>query len=119
MKYLKTVLLIIILSSHLPAQKTLNGPEAVVYDAVHNRYLVVNAFSGTVVQVDEDGNQENFITGLTTPIGACIHNDLFYVTTNDPNNLCEYNLNGDLLRSIPLLESSSLASVCADDQGFL
>ena len=39
------------------AQNLLNGPESVVFDSLHNRYLVSNPLDQSIVQIDSNGTQ--------------------------------------------------------------
>jgi len=60
----------------------LNGPESVVYDSVHNRYLVINMTGGQIIEIDEYGKQSVFASGLVNGHGICISGDTLLVGSN-------------------------------------
>ena len=47
------------------AQNLLNNPESIVYDAARDRYIVSNWGDGTIVQIDDQGNQTYYSTALS------------------------------------------------------
>jgi sugar lactone lactonase YvrE len=65
------------------SQNLFNGPESVAFDSLHNRYLVSNYYDGSIVQVDPDGNQSYFYTGLGHCLGNTIINNTIYVAGAD------------------------------------
>lgn len=110
----------IFISNVLVAQNLLNGPEDIVQDTLHNRYLVVNAMFSNIVQIDYDGNQTVFKYGVSVPLGLHIQDSLVYVTTNYPTAVKGYSLDdGSLKKSISILGATGLAGICDDDNGFL
>lgn len=65
------------------SQNLLNNPESIVYDSVHNRYLVSNCGDGMIIQIDSNGVQSYFNTDLTYILGLHIVGDMLYVSSND------------------------------------
>ncbi len=56
-----------------------NGPESVEYDPVGDRYFVSNTGSSAIVELDQQGNAEVFVTGLpNAPYGLEIMGDVLY-----------------------------------------
>ncbi len=65
------------------AQNLLDGPETIVYDEAHNRYLVSNLLSGSIVQIDKYGSYSFFYTGVTSnSYGLHIIGDTLLVASN-------------------------------------
>lgn len=65
------------------SQNLFNGPESVAFDSLHNRYLVSNYYDGSIAQVDTDGTQSYFISGLGHCLGNTILNNTIYVSAGD------------------------------------
>ncbi|MFZ5979547.1 MAG: DUF6923 family protein [Candidatus Zixiibacteriota bacterium] len=78
------LLLIIVLASiPIAAQNLLDGPEGVVFDSVHNRYLVSNWNDGAIVAVDTQGNQTYFTQALAFSANMYILDTILYVCCNN------------------------------------
>lgn len=65
------------------SQNLFNGPESVAFDSLNNRYLVSNYYDGSIVQVDEEGNQSYFTTGYGHCLGNTIVGNRLYVSLAD------------------------------------
>ncbi|UCE67523.1 MAG: hypothetical protein JSU85_05795, partial [Candidatus Zixiibacteriota bacterium] len=75
--------LLLIAGSTSFSQNLYYGPESVAFDSLYNRYLVSNYYNGSIVQVDTNGNQSYFITGLGHCLGNTITGNTFYVSGPD------------------------------------
>lgn len=64
----------------LQAQNYLYKPEHVTWDHLNRRYLVSNYGNGKIVSIDESGNQEVIIEGLTNCLGIHIIDTVIYIT---------------------------------------
>jgi DNA-binding beta-propeller fold protein YncE len=53
-------------------QNLLRNPEHIVYDQLHQRYLVTNYGNGTIVAIDKTGTQQVVLSGLTGCMGIHI-----------------------------------------------
>ena len=112
-------LIIVILCAGLShGQDLLNGPECIVFDYEHNRYLVSNWVDGTIVAIDEYGTQSYFSTGLFHHSGIHIVGDTLYVAR-------DHHVTGlDLETAEKVMEvyipgSTLLNCITADTSGFL
>jgi hypothetical protein len=76
-------LLLLVACSVSFSQNLLNGPESVAFDSLHDRYLVSNYYDGSIVQMDEDGNQSYFVSGLGHCLGNTIAGNTLYASTVD------------------------------------
>jgi sugar lactone lactonase YvrE len=61
------------------AQNLLNLPESAVFDTLFNRYLVSNWGTGTIVQIDSNGVQSNFVGPEGCQAGLEIVGEAVYV----------------------------------------
>ena len=99
-------------------QNYLNQPESVVYDQVRNRYLVSNKGNGNIIELDINGNQSIFRTGLISSRGIVIEGDMLYVA-------CDLGVVGLDLETaairmiIPIPGMQFLNDICADASGNL
>ncbi|MCP4631288.1 MAG: T9SS type A sorting domain-containing protein [candidate division Zixibacteria bacterium] len=113
------ILNLIAFSSYSKAQ-LLDGPESVVYDTINSCYLVSNANNGMIVSIDESGNQDEFISGLSIPLGIHIHGSILYVSTNEPTMLVGIDLNDpDIIWSMYIPEAIGLSGITTDSSGYL
>jgi hypothetical protein len=64
------------------AQNLLNGPESVVFDSLHNRYLVANYNDGNLIEVTPEGEQTLYYSPGGHSFGSHIVNGIYYVTQN-------------------------------------
>jgi hypothetical protein len=106
------------------SQNLFNGPESVAFDSLYDRYLVSNYNDGSIVQVDTNGNQSYFATGLDHCLGNTIIGNTLYVTTIDSMLLFSSVIGIDLATAqivsniyIPCFEH--LDGQTADTSGFL
>ena len=81
-------------------QNLLNNPESVVYDSANKRYLISNWGDGTIVQIDNQGNQTYFSDTLLNKFkvaGLYIYGDTLLAAAGDAPNagLFGFNLNTD------------------------
>jgi len=101
MKTFLSILLFVLIQSltYLYCQNLLNGPECVVFDSLHNRYLVSNWNNGNIIAIDSAGNQSYFKQRSGHALGNCIAGNSIYVSTgntilgldlDDPNDTTMY-----------------------------
>jgi len=120
MYFNRWIALIVFVSNTLIAQNLLNGPEDIVQDTLFQRYLVANANSSNIVQIDYNGNHSVFKYGVSVPLGLQIQDSILFVTTNYPTVVKGYRLdNGSLVHNISISSATALAGICNDDNGFL
>ncbi|MFH1699190.1 MAG: hypothetical protein ABIE07_01270 [Candidatus Zixiibacteriota bacterium] len=99
-------------------QNLLNQPESVVFDSVYNRYLVTNYGGHSVVQIDMDGNQSNFATGVGECLSSCLVGDVLYYTAG--NTVYGLDLaTGDQIWWAPVPTPGDLDGITADTSGNL
>jgi len=75
--------LILICGQMAVAQNYLNQPEGIAFDSLHNRWLVSNWANGAIVQIDSNGVQSAFKTGLGNCAGMHIVGNTLYVASNN------------------------------------
>jgi hypothetical protein len=63
-------------------QNLLNNPESVLFDEVHNRYLVSNYGGREIIQVGLDETQTIFYSGLPAPRGMIIYDNALIVVSD-------------------------------------
>ncbi|UCC78527.1 MAG: T9SS type A sorting domain-containing protein [Candidatus Zixiibacteriota bacterium] len=118
------IMIFLIAGSTSFSQNLFNGPESVAFDSLYNRYLVSNYNDGSIVQVDTNGNQSYFITGLDHCLGNTIKGNTLYVSVIDSMLLFSSVIGIDLATAqivsniyIPCFEH--LDGQTADTSGFL
>ncbi|MCP4704941.1 MAG: hypothetical protein GY865_10050 [candidate division Zixibacteria bacterium] len=77
------ITLILLLVSTGLCQNLLNNPESVVYDLNNDRYLVSNFGNGNIIQINDEGNQTLFYTGLPRSRGITIYQEILFVVHDD------------------------------------
>ena len=115
------VILIVTSFPHLIfTQNLLNGPEGIVFDATHNRYLVANAGNGRIVQIDSNGVQSNFLTGISLPLGMHIVDSILYISTNSPAVVKGFDLDSSKnVMNVPIPSALGLSGISSDTSGNL
>jgi len=104
------------------AQGLMNLPESVVYDSVHNRYLVSNWGNGNILQIDHNGSYNLFASGLSSTGGLAIVGDTLFAASNwdVQQGVAVYDLNSgemiDLIHPDGMQFANGLA---ADTSGYL
>jgi hypothetical protein len=106
------------------SQNLLNNPESVAFDSLYGRYLVSNYQDGSIVQLDPDGNQSYFITGLDHCLGNTIMGNTLYVSTVDSMMLYSLVISIDLATAqvtdyFPIPSLGHLDGQTGDSSGFL
>ncbi|UCD64069.1 MAG: hypothetical protein JSW34_01160 [Candidatus Zixiibacteriota bacterium] len=119
MTLLRAVALCAVLGLLLTAAESpdlLNNPMDIVFDSVHNRYLVSNYADGRIISIDADNQQRVVLqTG-----GHCksldLVGDTLYVAVD--SRLCGYLLpSGDRFLDVKIETVYGTAGVAADDSG--
>jgi hypothetical protein len=103
------------------AQNLLSGPQKIVIDAVRNRYLVSNYYTGDIVQIDSAGNQSYFVQGANFIDGLEIVGDTVYGVGNN-RNVRAYDLaTKQLVMNLTItgLNTNYLSSITSDSSGHL
>jgi len=99
-------------------QNLLDGPEHASYDAARDRYLISSWANGSVVAIDNEGNQSYFVTGLGQALGHHIVGDTLYISTG--NLIRAYDLNtADLLWYKTIPYSTQMDGMVSDTSGNL
>ncbi len=103
-------------------QEGITNPESVIYDAANEVLYVVNTgaepHTGSVLQVSLDGkvSGENFATGLNSPRGSLIVDNVLYV--GEQQALTKIDLTtGKVVESYPTPEAGMLNDIAKDDAG--
>jgi len=81
------VFLLICIPILCTAQNFLNEPESVAYDPASNSYLVSNCGDGTIVRIDENGNQSYFSFAFVSNyavLGLFVQGDTLLAALNGP-----------------------------------
>jgi sugar lactone lactonase YvrE len=117
-------LVLAILVSNLPiyAQNLLNNPESVVYDSLHERYLVSNFGDGSIVAMTSDGTQSYFDTTLTRIAGLCLKDNVVYAAANLQPYVGIYGFDintGNMVFSVDIPSVGLLNDPDVDTSGFL
>jgi len=103
------------------AQNLLNGPQKIILDKEHNRYLVSNFNTGDIIQIDSFGNQDYFVQAANFFDGLEIVGDtVFGIGQN--RKITAYNLTTkQLVMGITLPGSTNnyLSSITSDSAGHL
>ncbi|OFX86013.1 MAG: hypothetical protein A2W99_16595 [Bacteroidetes bacterium GWF2_33_16] len=94
----------------------LNRPESIIYDKTHNRYLLSNYETGSIVQIDSTGKQSVLVENKNAIQGLEIVGNVVYVGAR--NSVRGFNLEtGDMAMNIVVEGVSNLNDVTADDAG--
>ncbi|MFW6019782.1 MAG: T9SS type A sorting domain-containing protein [Bacteroidales bacterium] len=111
MKKLYFIFSLILISGTLTAQ-SYDNPESAVYDHINDQYLISNAGNGTIVAADVSSySLSSFISsGLTSPKGMCIANDMLYVTDETQVHAISLN-NGSISQSISISGAQGLNDI--------
>jgi len=118
---MKSIIIIIpclLVSFSASSQNLLNNPESAVYDSLHFRYLVSNWADGSIVQIDNNGNQSYFVTGHGSINGI-------YITQNKVFAGCSTKVKGfdletkEIIMDLAILGAINLNDVTADNAGNL
>jgi len=114
---------IIVMIAMLPAlalaQDIYNGPEGVTYDSIGHRYLVACWNNATIVQVDSNGAQSYFMTGLPQQIGGLhLIGDTLWGAGSHAVLGIEVST-ATVVVNIPILGSNLLNSIVSDTSGHL
>lgn len=116
------VLLIILYIWVLPlftGKVTLDKPESIAFDSAHNRFLISNVGSGSIIAMDEDGNFSKFMTKeFDAPKGIFAKGDLLYVT--DPTSIHVVSMGeAKILQTHPIPDSKGLNDIAMGEDGKL
>jgi hypothetical protein len=117
-----SMVMIAVCAPYLSAQNLLNNPESVVYDSLHDRYLVSNFGDGSIVAIASDGTQSYFDTTLTRIAGILNVRDTLFVASNDTPyvGLVAYSLQtDDMLFFLPIPSVGLLNDLDYDNQGYI
>jgi len=104
------------------AQNLLDSPESIVFDEVHNRYLVSNYGNGDIIAIDMEGNQSYFNRDLSHVAGLYIYEDILYAASNGftYDGLVLINLEtGELISTIVFPYKDIINGITADSSGYL
>lgn len=88
-------------------QNPFSSPEAVIWDAPRERYLVTNYASGQLVSIDVNGNSSVLTDGLTNCLSFDLNGDTAYVST------------GSSVRLVDLTDGSIVANIMVPGAGAL
>lgn len=109
---------LLLITSSLLGQNYLNGPECVVFDSVHNRYLVSNWTDGVIVSVDSAGVQTVFNSEYTHALGNTIIGNTFYFSTG--SEIRGLNLEtAELVQTISIPGDTQVDGMAGDNNGNL
>jgi hypothetical protein len=97
----------------------IDGPESVAFDSLHQRYLISSCHYNAIVAIDRiTHQQEIFINDITQPLGNCIHDGVFYVSTG--NKLKGFDLDTrEEVFSVTIPCIQNLDGMSCDENGFL
>ncbi len=116
--------LIILLPLSLFAQNLLNNPESVAYDAENDRYLVSNCGDGKIIEIDSEGNQSEFYSGLGVCLGNCLYNGILYVSCQNYDAVTSGKavvgidiVTQELVMTVEFESNNTVDGLAADHQG--
>lgn len=121
MKVVIIIGLLLLAVFFLNAQNLLDGPQKVVIDTEHSRYLVSNYYTGDIVQIDSAGNQAYFVLGANFVDGLEIEGNIVYGVGQN-RKVRAYDLTTkELVMDITIDGSSNnyLSSITSDSAGHL
>ncbi len=108
------------------SENLLNQPESAAFDSTHNLYLVSNYGDGSVVQINANGTQDYFITGLGKCLGNHIAGNTLYVSVKDYSGVTGgvgvlgINLTTAQIEfSIAITSATTLDGIASDTSGYL
>ncbi|MFA6484530.1 MAG: hypothetical protein WCW62_18270, partial [Bacteroidales bacterium] len=112
-------LLTLIVTSLIPckslSQNLLRNPEHIVYDHLHQRYLVTNNGNGTIVAIDKTGNQQTVLTGLSQCMGIHIQDTILMISYGKKIRFLDLNTLRQF-REVTLNTSTWLDGMITDNQ---
>jgi hypothetical protein len=101
-----------------PAQCPYTNPESVAFDAASNRYFVSNFGGNSITEIDSNGTQTCFKTGIIDPLGIHLLHNTLYVS--NLNFLTGYDITtGDTVMSLYLPTPRWLDGITSDTSGHL
>lgn len=96
----------------------LKAPESIIYDQAHQRYLLSNYETGSIIQVDGAGKQGILVENMAAIQGLEIVGNVVYVGAR--NSVRGFDLEtGAMVMNVPVAGVSNLNDVTADDAGNL
>ena len=108
------------------SENLLNQPESAAFDSTHNLYLVSNYGDGSVVQINANGTQDYFITGLGKCLGNHIAGNTLYVSVKDYSGVTGgvgvlgINLTTAQIEfSVAITSATTLDGIASDTSGYL
>lgn len=104
----------------------LNKPESAAFDSTHNRYLISNYGDGSIVQINSDGTQDYFITGLGKCLGNHIAGNTLYVSVKEYSgvtggvSVLGINLTTAQIEfTVAIASAATLDGIASDTSGYL
>ena len=104
----------------------LDNPESIVYDSTNNRYLVSNYGDGSIVQINANGTQDYFITGLGKCLGNHITGNTLYVSVKEYSGVTGgvgvlgINLTTAQIEfNVAITSATTLDGIASDTSGYL
>jgi len=76
-------LILFLSAGNVNGQNLLSGPESVAFDTLNNRALVSNVYGGAIIEIDEYGVHDYFMTGMGSCLGNVISDNAIYVAMTD------------------------------------
>jgi hypothetical protein len=80
MAILIILFMVLVIFGYCEGRNLMYYPKCASFDTLHNRYLVSCCYNGKIIEVDENGQQKVFKSGLGSIISNHIVGDLLYVT---------------------------------------
>lgn len=100
----------------LLGKKMLNNPESIIYDKAHNRYLLSNYNTGSIVQIDRNGKQSVLVDTMNAIQGLVIAKNVVYVGAR--TSIRGFDLEtGKMVLDVKVDNVSNLNDVTTDDAG--
>jgi len=112
------ILTAVLISVSLSVFSQLNMPESIVYDTLFNRYLVSNYASGSIIQIDLQGNQSVFVNHMNATQGLQIVDSVVYVGC-DSTVRGFYLATGIQVMNLRVDNVNNLNDVTSDNNGHL
>ncbi len=112
------LIIIILFPFKITSQNLLSNPESVLFDELHNRYLVTCNGNGKIISVDNAGIQDTFKIGFSNLLGSHISENTIYVSSN--NGVQGFDLtNKTEVFHVPIPGAGQIDGITTDTSGNL
>ena len=119
MKHIVLFVILLLCLGKANAQSLLNGPEGVVRDADHARWLVACYGGSNIIAMSDGGEQSVFAANVNGALGLHLQGDTLWCTGHDPHMLIGFDIESGERVFEMSMGSMSGAGIASDDHGHL